>query len=200
MPMIRLGLTGGIGMGKSTAAELLAKRGAKVCDSDALARELVAPGQPALAEIVEAFGSGVLVRDGSLDRAKVGKLVFGDSAAREKLEGILHPRIRKVWQARLEHWLVAGERLAVTVIPLLFETKAESSFDKIACVVCSPELQRERLRAREWSDDQISNRISAQMAVGEKIKRADHVIWTDGTIEAHAAQWDDLLSSWDVVD
>ena len=200
MPMIRLGLTGGIGMGKSTAAELLAKRGAKVCDSDALARELVAPGQPALAEIVEAFGSGVLVRDGSLDRAKVGKLVFGDSAAREKLEGILHPRIRKVWQARLEHWLVAGERLAVTVIPLLFETKAESSFDKIACVVCSPELQRERLRAREWRDDQISNRISAQMAVGEKIKRADHVIWTDGTIEAHAAQWDDLLSSWDVVD
>jgi len=200
VPMIRLGLTGGIGMGKSTAAELLAKRGAKVCDSDALARELVAPGQPALAEIVEAFGSGVLVRDGSLDRAKVGKLVFGDSAAREKLEGILHPRIRKVWQARLEHWLVAGERLAVTVIPLLFETKAESSFDKIACVVCSPELQRERLRAREWSDDQISNRISAQMAVGEKIKRADHVIWTDGTIEAHGAQWDDLLSSWDVVD
>ncbi|MBT3842996.1 MAG: dephospho-CoA kinase, partial [Verrucomicrobia bacterium] len=72
--------------------------------------------------------------------------------------------------------------------------------DKIACVVCSPELQRERLRAREWSDDQISNRISAQMAVGEKIKRADHVIWTDGTIEAHAAQWDDLVSSWDVVD
>ena len=198
--MIRLGLTGGIGMGKSTAAELLAKRGAKVCDSDALARELVAPGQPALAEIVEAFGSGVLLRDGSLDRAKVGKLVFGDSAAREKLEGILHPRIRKVWQARLEHWLVAGERLAVTVIPLLFETKAESSFDKIACVVCSPELQRERLRAREWRDDQISNRISAQMAVGEKIKRADHVIWTDGTIEAHGAQWDDLLSSWDVVD
>ncbi len=200
MPMIRLGLTGGIGMGKSTAAELLAKLGAKVCDSDALARELVAPGQPALAEIVEAFGSGVLVRDGSLDRAKVGKLVFGDSAAREKLEGILHPRIRKVWQARLEHWSVAGERLAVAVIPLLFETQAESSFDKIACVACSPELQRERLRAREWSDDQISNRISAQMTVGEKIKRADHVIWTDGTIEAHAAQWDDLLSSWDVVD
>ena len=97
-------------------------------------------------------------------------------------------------------WSVAGERLAVAVIPLLFETKAESSFDKIACVVCSPELQRERLRAREWSDDQISNRISAQMAVGEKIKRADHVIWTDGTIDAHAAQWDDLLSSWDVVD
>lgn len=77
MPMTRLGLTGGIGMGKSTAAKLLAKRGAKVCDSDALARELVAPGQPALTEIVEAFGSGVLLRDGSLDRAKVSEKVGG---------------------------------------------------------------------------------------------------------------------------
>ena len=200
MPMTRLGLTGGIGMGKSTAAKLLAKRGAKVCDSDALARELVAPGQPALTEIVEAFGSGVLLRDGSLDRTKVGELVFSDSAARAKLEGILHPCIREAWQTRIDNWAAAGERLAVAVIPLLFETKAESSFDKIACVACSPKLQRERLRGREWSDDQISNRISAQMAVGEKIKRADHVIWTDGTIEAHAAQWDDLLSSWDVVD
>ncbi|MDB4712822.1 dephospho-CoA kinase [bacterium] len=198
--MIRLGITGGIGMGKSTAAELLAKRGAKVCDSDALARELVAPGQPALEEIVGAFGSGVLLKDGSLDRAKVGELVFGDSAARGKLEGILHPCIRETWQTRLDDWASAGERLVVAVIPLLFETKAESSFDKIACLACSPELQGERLRGREWSDDQISNRISAQMPVDEKIKRADHVIWTDGTIEAHATQWDDLLSSWDVVD
>ena len=167
-------------MGKSTAAELLAKRGAKVCDSDALARELVAPGQPALAEIVEAFGGGVLLGDDSLDRAKVGELVFNDSTAREKLEGILHPRIRKVWQARLEDWSVAGERLAVAVIPLLFETEAESSFDKIACVACSPELQRERLRARGWSDGEIDSRIAAQMAVDEKMRRADHVIWTDG--------------------
>jgi len=187
-------------MGKSTAAELLAKRGAKVCDSDALARELVAPGQPALAEIIEAFGSGVLLRDGSLDRAKVGELVFGDSAAREKLEGILHPCIRETWQTRLDDWAAAGERLAVAVIPLLFETEAESSFDKIACVACSLELQRERLRARGWSDGEIDSRIAAQMAVDEKMRRADHVIWTDGPIEAHAAQWDSVLSSWDVLD
>ena len=187
-------------MGKSTAAELLAKRGAKVCDSDALARELVAPGQPALAEIIEAFGSGVLLRDGSLDRAKVGELVFGDSAAREKLEGILHPCIRETWQTRLDDWATAGERLAVAVIPLLFETEAESSFDKIACVACTLELQRERLRARGWSDGEIDSRIAAQMAVDEKMRRADHVIWTDGSIEAHAAQWDSVLSSWDVLD
>jgi dephospho-CoA kinase len=198
--MIRLGLTGGIGMGKSTAAELLAKRGAKVSDSDVLARELVEPGQPALGEIVEAFGGGVLREDGSLDRAKVGELVFGDSAAREKLEGILHPRIREAWQARLDGWAAAGERLAVAVIPLLFETQAETSFDRIVCVACSPELQRERLRERGWNEEEIDSRLAAQMAVDEKMKHSDHVIWTDGTIEAHAAQWDALLSSWDEVD
>ena len=187
-------------MGKSTAAELLAKRGAKVSDSDVLARELVEPGQRALAEIVEAFGGGVLWEDGSLDRAKVGELVFGDSAAREKLEGILHPRIREAWQARLDGWAAVGERLAVAVIPLLFETQAETSFDRIVCVACSPELQRERLRERGWNEGEIDSRLAAQMAVDEKMKGSDHVIWTDGTIEADAAQWDALLSSWDEVD
>ncbi len=185
-------------MGKSTAAEILAKRGAKVSDSDQLARELVEPGQPALAEIVEAFDGGVLREDGSLDRAKVGELVFGDSAAREKLEGILHPRIRDARQARFDAWAAAGEWLAVAVIPLLFETRAEASFDRIVCVVCSPEAQHKRLRARLWTDEMIENRNAAQLAINEKMMRADHVVWTDGTIEAHAAQWDALLSSWDV--
>ena len=185
-------------MGKSTAAELLVKRGAKVSDSDQLARELVEPGQPALAEIAGAFGDDVLREDGSLDRAKMAALVFNDSTAREKLEGILHPRIREAWQARLDGWAAAGERLAVAVIPLLFETRAEANFDRTVCVACSPEAQRERLRERGWSDDQISSRLEAQMADDEKMKHSDHVVWTDGTIEAHAAQWDALLSSWDV--
>ena len=184
-------------MGKSTAAELLVKRGAKVSDSDQLARELVEPGQPALAEIAGAFGDDVLREDGSLDRAKMAALVFNDSTAREKLEGILHPRIREAWQARLDGWAAAGEQLAVAVIPLLFETRAEANFDRTVCVACSPEAQRERLRERGWSDDQISSRLEAQMAVDEKMKRSDHVVWTDGTIEGHAAQWDALLSSWD---
>ena len=112
----------------------------------------------------------------------------------------MHPRIREAWQARLDGWAAAGERLAVAVIPLLFETRAEANFERIVCMACSPESQRERLRERGWSDDQISSRLEAQMAVDEKMKRADHVVWTDGTIEAHAAQWDALLSSWGVVD
>ncbi|MEC8987718.1 MAG: dephospho-CoA kinase [Verrucomicrobiota bacterium] len=195
--MTRLGLTGGIGMGKSTAAELLANRGANVSDSDVLARELVEPGQAALAEIAEAFGREVLRGDGSLDRAKVAELVFADSAVREKLEAILHPRIREAWQARLDGWVAAGERLAVVVIPLLFETQAEASFDRIVCVSCSLEVQRERLQSRGWSDGEMERRLAAQMEIDEKMKRSDHVVWTDGPIEAQAAQWDALLSSWD---
>ena len=184
-------------MGKSTAAGFLLKNGAKVSDSDALAREFVEPGQPALMEIVDAFGDGVLRKDGSLDRAKMSALVFNDSTAREKLEGILHPRIREAWQARLDGWAADGEQLAVAVIPLLFETQGEANFDRTVCVACSPEVQRERLKSRGWSDGEIERRVAAQMGVDEKMKRSDHVVWTDGTIEAQAAQWDVLLSSWD---
>jgi len=184
-------------MGKSTAATLLAKRGAKVSDTDALARELVEPGQSALAEISTAFGAGVLRDDGSLDRGKVAELVFSDPPAREKLEGILHPRIREAWQARLDAWAAAGEPLGVVVIPLLFETGAEASFDKIVCVACTPEAQQARLRERGWSGEQINQRLEAQLAVEAKMRRSDHVIWTDGPIEAHATQWEALLSSWD---
>ena len=198
--MIRLGLTGGIGMGKSTAAEILAERGAKVCDSDALAHRLTAPGQPTLEEIVEVFGVGVLQDDGSLDRAKVAGLVFNDSDARAKLEAILHPRIREGWLAQLDEWEKARERIVVAVIPLLFETHVEPNFDKTVCVACTPEVQRNRLRARGWSHGQIRSRIAAQMGLDEKMKRADHVVWNNGTSGAHAAQWDLLLSSWDAVE
>ena len=184
-------------MGKSTAAELLANRGAKVSDSDVLARELVEPGQAALAEIVKAFGREVLRGDGSLDRAKVAELVFADSTVREKLEAILHPRIREAWQARLDGWAAAGERLAVVVIPLLYETRAEASFDRIVCVSCSPEIQRKRLQSRGWSDGEVQRRLAAQMEIDEKMKRSDHGVWTDGPIDVQAAQWDELLSSWD---
>ena len=194
--MIRLGLTGGIGMGKSTAAELLAKRGAKISDSDEIARELVEPGRPALQAIAEAFGNEVLRADGSLDRGRVAKLVFGDDEARRTLEDILHPRIRATWLGNLDRWAGEGAALGVAVIPLLYETGSEAAFDKIVCVACSPEAQRERLRKRDWSDEEIDRRIAAQMSAEEKMKRADHVVWTDGPVSAHADQWEDLLARW----
>ena len=194
--MIRLGLTGGIGMGKSTAAELLAKRGAKISDSDVIARELVEPGQPALQAIAESFGNEVLGADGSLDRGRVAELVFGDDAARRTLEDILHPRIRATWLGNLDRWAVEGVALGVAVIPLLYETCSELAFDRIACVACSPETQWKRLRQRDWSDEEIERRIVAQKSAEEKMKRADHVVWTDGPVSAHADQWDELLARW----
>jgi len=194
--MIRLGLTGGIGMGKSTAAELLAKRGAKISDSDVIARELVEPGQLALQAIAEAFGNEVLRADGSLDRGRVAELVFGDDADRRALEDILHPRIRATWLGNLDRWAGEGVALGVAVIPLLYETGSEAAFDRIVSVACSPQTQRERLRQRDWSDEEIDRRIAAQMSATEKMKRADHVVWTDGPVSAHADQWDDLLALW----
>ena len=194
--MIRLGLTGGIGMGKSMAAELLAERGAKVSDSDVIARELVEPGQPAQQAIAEAFGNEVLRADGSLNRGRVAELVFGDDAARRALEDILHPRIRATWLGNLDRWAGKGVALGVAVIPLLYETGSEAAFDRIICVACSPKTQWERLRQRDWSDEEIDRRIAAQMSATEKMKRADHVVWTDGPVSAHADQWEDLLSRW----
>jgi dephospho-CoA kinase len=182
------GLTGGVGMGKSTAAQFLQARGAQVVDADKLARQLVQPGQPALAEIQAEFGKDVVAPDSGLRRDKLAEIVFADAAARKKLEAILHPRIRERWLARVELWRRENRALALVVIPLLFETGAESSFDKIICVACSAATQRERLLARGWTPEQIRRRVAAQWPVEQKISRADFVVWTEGALGAHTQQ------------
>jgi dephospho-CoA kinase len=187
------GLTGGVGMGKSTAASFLGTRGAKIVDTDRLAHELVQPGQPALAEIQRTFGSKVIASDGALRRGELANIVFSDSAARNTLEAILHPRIRERWLAQIEQWRKENSSLAVVVIPLLFETQAESYFDKIICVACTDNSRFERLRARGWKAEQIDGRIAAQMPVTEKIARADFVIWTEGDLQNHSRQVDVIL-------
>ena len=182
------GLTGGVGMGKSTAAEFLRARGAQVVDADELARQLVQPGQPALAEIQTEFGKKVIAPDGRLRRDELARIVFADAAAREKLEAILHPRIGERWLAQIETWRGENRALAVVVIPLLFETRAESHFDKIICVACSAPAQRERLLARGWTPEQIQQRLAAQWPVEQKISRADFVVWTDGAPDTQVRQ------------
>jgi dephospho-CoA kinase len=182
------GLTGGVGMGKSTAAQFFRARGAQVVDTDELARQLVQPGQPALAEIQTEFGKKVIARDGRLRRDELARVVFADAAAREKLEAILHPRIGERWLAQIERWRRENRALAVVVIPLLFETRAESHFDKIICVACSAPAQCERLLARGWTPEQIRQRLAAQWPVEQKISRADFVVWTDGEVCAHVRQ------------
>jgi dephospho-CoA kinase len=182
------GLTGGVGMGKSTAAAFFSRHGARVVDTDEIARQLVEPGQPALAEIQNAFGPNLLTSDGSLKRDELARLVFADPASREKLEAILHPRIRETWLAQVQQWRDENCPLALVVIPLLFETAAASHFEKIICVASSAAAQHERLAARGWSSDQIRQRIAAQLPVEQKIARSHFVLWTEGPLAAHAQQ------------
>ena len=188
------GLTGGVGMGKSTAAGFLLAHGVRVVDTDELARQLVEPGQPALAEIQSQFGPDSITANGELDRAALARRVFADPSARAQLEAILHPRIRAAWLARLENWRAENCPLAIVVIPLLFETRAEANFEKIICVACSPAAQRERLAARGWNAEQIHQRIAAQLPVEQKIARAHLVIWTEGRPEVHRAQIGKILA------
>jgi dephospho-CoA kinase len=189
-----LGLTGGVGMGKSAAATILRDAGVQVVDADDLARELVEPGRPALAEITKEFGPGIISSAGALERGELARIVFADAGARKKLEAILHPRIRERWLAQIETWRRENCKLAVVVIPLLFETRAESEFDKIICVACSAANQQKRLSERGWPARQIRQRIAAQMPVDQKIARADFVVWTDGGLDSHAQQLGRILS------
>ena len=188
------GLTGGVGMGKSTAAGFLLQTGAQLVDTDDIARQLVQRGQPAVQEIVSTFGEGLLDAAGALKRAELARIVFKDELARKKLEAILHPRIRERWAAQVETWRTENCPLAVVVIPLLFETQAESYFDKIICIACSAETQAERLKLRGWSAEQIAQRIAAQLPVEQKMSRANFVVWSEGTPEIHRQQLAAILA------
>jgi len=189
-----LGLTGGIGMGKSTVATWLSQHGAAVVDTDILARTIVEPGQPALDEIRHAFGSDVISRDGALLRDRLAAAVFGDSTARQKLETILHPRIRQLWVEQVEKWRTEGIGLAVVAIPLLFETGAEDQFDLIMCVACTAATQRRRLEQRGWAAHEIDQRIAAQWTIDAKMAKADLVIWTEGGLDVLTAQLERIFS------
>lgn len=194
-----LGLTGGIGMGKSAAADCLQQLGLPVVDTDVLARDLVAPGQPALAEIQRAFGDGVLDGAGALRRAELARIVFADEHRRRALEAILHPRIRAAWMAEAARWRDQGCRAGIVVIPLLFETDAAAQFSATICVACTAVSQRERLRARSWSDEQISQRIRAQWSIERKLAAADYVVWAEGGLANTAGQLTCILRGLGVV-
>ena len=186
--MLLIGLTGGIGMGKSTVSRYLAAEGENVIDTDELARELVSPGQPALEEIRAEFGGEVVSSDGTLNRAALATVVFKNPERRARLESILHPRIRAAWLAQAREWRARGEKRAVVVIPLLFETGAEKEFGLTICVACSERTQSLRLRERGWDEREIKNRLAAQRPVAEKMDRADRMIWNESSVEICQAQ------------
>ena len=183
-----IGLTGGMGMGKSTAAQLLDQRLIPVVDTDDLARAVVEPGQPGLAAVVAAFGRSVLGADQRLRRDELARVIFGDATKRKQLEDILHPLIRARWLEQVKQWKSEQRRLGVVVIPLLFEIGVAAHFDTIICVACSAASQRQRLLARGWTQQQIDLRLAAQWPVQKKMDLSNYVIWTEGGLDTHAAQ------------
>ncbi|MBU1190718.1 MAG: dephospho-CoA kinase [Gammaproteobacteria bacterium] len=188
--MLRIGLTGGIGSGKSTVAELFAARGVPVIDADVIARELVAPGQPALAAIVAAFGSEILNAEGALDRSRLRERVFSDAKQRLQLEAILHPRIRAEMTTRIT---TLNAPYVMLVIPLLFEAAQTDMVDRVLVVDVSPEVQRERVAARDaLSQQQIEAILTAQLDREHRIERADDVIDNSGDLAALEQQVDTL--------
>ena len=190
-----IGLTGGIGMGKSTAADLLQQRGLPVVDTDILARQIVEPGQPALEEIRRSFGQEMVGADGRLRRDELARRVFSDDNSRKQLEAITHPRIREAWLQQVEQWRSEKHERCVVVIPLLFETDAAAQFNAIICVACSAASQRQRLLARGWSSEQVEQRIQAQWPIEKKMTLSRYVVWSEAGLDVHAEQLDRILRS-----
>lgn len=186
-----IGLTGGIACGKSTVAAMLSERGAFVVDADRIAREVVMPGEPALAEVASNFGQAVIREDGTLDRRKLGEIVFADPDKRRRLESILHPAIRERMWARIREakrrdpgWIVAAD------IPLLYESGQQGQYDGVLVVYVPRETQIRRLLARnpELSEAQARARIDAQMDIERKKELADWVIDNSGSLESTERQ------------
>ena len=186
--MLRIGLTGGIGSGKSTVAALLAARGALVVDADRIAREVVEPGTPGLARVVETFGRGVLATDGSLDRAALAAIVFADPEARRRLDGIVHPLVR----ARAAELTAAAPPDAVLVndVPLLVETGQASSYDLVLVVEADTATRVARLVQRGLTAEDAHARIAAQASDEQRREVADVVLDNSGTPEQLAEQVD----------
>ena len=183
--MLVVGLTGNIGSGKSTVAQLIAKRGVSVVDADLLAREAVAPGSPALERIVARWGRGILSPDGSLDRAALGARVFGHVSELDALNGIVHPEVGRRRDALIARARARAERIVVCDIPLLYEARAEADVDMVVLVDAPCELRLERLITnRKFSATVAEAIMESQMAAERKRDLADYVIENSGTLGA----------------
>jgi len=192
--VIRVGLTGGIGSGKSAVAERLAALGAVVVDADVLARDVVAAGTPGLAEVVAEFGRRVLAPDGSLDRAALGRLVFADEAARRRLEAIIHPRVRAAARDLETDAATADpDAVVVHVIPLLVETGQADAFDRVVVVDVDPVIQLRRLvELRGMDEVEARQRIAAQASRFDRLAAADEIVDNSGSLVARHEQVDTL--------
>ena len=179
-----IGLTGGIASGKSTASKMLRELGAPVVDADVLAREVVEPGTEGWREVIEAFGPGIVLPGGQLDRERLARLVFADEAARRRLNAIIHPRVRERMQASVEEARAAGEPAVVLDVPLLMEGGLDAECDQVWVVYVDEETQLFRLMHRDGlPPEEARRRIAAQLPLREKAARADVVIYNTGAVE-----------------
>jgi dephospho-CoA kinase len=189
-PFFRVGLTGGIASGKSAVSRQLVELGCRLVDADVLAREVVAPGEPAWRAILEAFGPDVALPDGRLDRKRLGALVFADPARRKTLEAITHPAILARRQAILDAWAAEGfDELVVLDIPLLIELGMTAQVDRVVLVYAERTLQLERLMRRDgFASAEAERRLASQMPLAEKVRHAHYVVDNSGQPEETAAQ------------
>jgi dephospho-CoA kinase len=182
--LIKVGLTGGIATGKSMTLDYWQRAGAIGIDADTLAHQALTPRTSTWVRVVQTFGSKILNKDETVNRPKLGKIVFADEKKRESLNCIIHPAVEKMWTERIEK-LVRGSTagIAVVAIPLLYEVAAETEFDCIVVIGCSEPTQLARLTRKGLSKSQAQARIRAQWPLPMKMDRADFVIWNDGLLE-----------------
>jgi len=191
----KIALTGGIATGKSYVANRFRDAGVPIVDADVLSREVVAPGTPGLAAVRRRFGPDAVRRDGTMDRVRVGQIVFKDKRARQDLEAIIHPAVQKAINDFFDQ-LPKRTPFAIADVPLLFETGREKEFNAVIVVACPRQLQLQRLMERnKLSKDDAERRINAQLPIEQKVKKATYVINNDGSFAATDAQVDALIAS-----
>src|SRR5262245_29711627 len=195
-----VGLTGGIGTGKSTVSAMLRELGATVIDADEATRAVQARGSDGLRQLVAEFGAGILTPEGDLDRARLAEIAFRDPEARQRLNGIVHPLVRRWMAERQQEAAERGGPVVVMDIPLLFEARGAGAFETVLLVYAPEEVQLDRLvRLRGMGEDQARARIAAQMPIEEKRALASHVIENTGDLETLRREveraWAAILSS-----
>ncbi len=182
-----IGVTGGIGMGKSATAEILLQMDIPVIDSDDLAKEAVLPGSSGWKSLVNRYGNTVVLKDQSLNRKKISEIVFQSKTEKQWIESVLHPEIRQLRDRKMSQIISSNaqvHKFAVAwIVPLLFETNMVSEVNHVWCVACSSSTQLSRLRQRNWNETEIRNRMDNQWKIEQKMSLADVVIWNDFTLD-----------------
>jgi dephospho-CoA kinase len=184
--MLKIVITGGIACGKSLVGSFFSEAGFAVCDTDDLAHSLLMSGSYVFNEVIRVFGKDILLDDGEIDRQRLGTIVFSNPEKLAMLNTIIHPRVKRMWIDWLAQKFEIGCKVAVLIVPLLFEIGEDKGWDAVICVSASDEVQVRRLKERGLSDSEIKRRIAAQWPITEKMKLADYVIrndWTEGLLK-----------------